>query len=148
MNSLLAVTVSVGPVVDCAHFQVTLKESYDTYTHAQKGWIFKIEYGPISLSGGDVISSHVRYVRSRFSLAQTSRRDSELCVSTWHGQFSLPSGAEVESGSNHQRTRHFMTKDSRQWQSKEGMEKQGRQTQGENGREPARTMKQDLVLRL
>ena len=45
----------------------------------KKGWIFKIKL--------DVISSHVRYVRSEVLLAQTSREGFQAVCQQQHGQF-------------------------------------------------------------
>ena len=45
----------------------------------KKGWIFKIKL--------DVISSHVRYVRSEVLLAQTSREGFRAVFQQQHGQF-------------------------------------------------------------
>lgn len=82
MNSLLAVTVSMSPVVDNSHTLLpgNLKVIYWPHIHMhKKGWIFKIKL--------DVISSHVRYVRSEVLLAQTSREGFQAVCQQQHGQF-------------------------------------------------------------
>ena len=153
MNSLLAVTVSVSSVVDNTHTLLpgNLKLIYWPYIHMhKKGWIFKIEYGPISPSGWRP-PKPCEVCEERGSPGSNLQGGILSCVSAAARPVPVcpQRGAEVESGDNHcqgsdtswQRTADN-GKARREWRSK--APNPGR----ENGREPARTMKQDLVLRL
>lgn len=150
MNSLLAVTVSVSPVVDNTLLPGNLKGIYWPHIHMhKKGWIFKIEYGPISLSGWCHLKP-CEVCEERGSPGSNLQGGILSCVSAAARPVPVcpQRGAEVESGDNHQGsdTSWQRTADNgkarREWRSK--APNPGR----ENGREPARTMKQDLVLRL
>ena len=80
----------------------------------KKGWIFKIKL--------DVISSHVRYVRSEVLLAQTSREGFRAVFQQQHGQFqsALRGEGKKKTEITSSRLRHFMAKDTRRWREKQG----------------------------